>query len=92
MDFGWALASLKRGKRVSRKNWNYDHDAKGMWLVWVKGYPNSPIVSGSPYGDAGLRYATIEAHIDCHTVEGTMQPGWSPSQADMLADDWELVS
>jgi hypothetical protein len=27
-DFGWALAHLKLGKRVSRAGWN----GKGMWL------------------------------------------------------------
>lgn len=29
LDFGWALASLRLGHRVSRKGWN----GKGMWLA-----------------------------------------------------------
>ncbi len=30
--------------------------------------------------------------IGMKTAQGTMQPGWLASQADMLASDWEVVS
>jgi hypothetical protein len=29
--------------------------------------------------------------IGMKTADGVMQPGWLASQADMLADDWEVV-
>jgi hypothetical protein len=38
---------------------------------------------------------TFPNHDPCFvmkTAQGTLQPGWLASQADMLAKDWELVS
>lgn len=29
--------------------------------------------------------------IAMQTVQGTLQPGWLASQADMLSDDWEVA-
>jgi len=33
----------------------------------------------------------INPHIDMFTADGSMQPGWLASQADMLATDWCVV-
>lgn len=93
MDFGQALYALKDGARVMRAGWN----GKGMWLVLVPG-SRVQLTPGTPYdkalgsGGYGQTHVTIDAHIDMLTAKGTMQPGWLASQADMLADDWELVS
>lgn len=85
-DFGWALSQLRAGKLVRRSGWN----GKGMWLVLVNG-SRQEMREGSPYHNAGLLgKVTIGAHIDMYTAQGTMQPGWLASQADLLAEDWEL--
>ncbi len=87
MDIGLAVKYLQQGKKVARKGWN----GKGMWLIADMGTEDVSVTRGSTYGKAGLGVVTIEPHIDMYTAAGTMQPGWLPSQADMFADDWELV-
>ena len=88
MNFGQAIEALKAGKRVSRSGWN----GKGMWLALM---PSTIIPEASvnertkpfvPSGD--LR---VGAYIVMWTADGTWQPGWLASQADMLAEDWEVL-
>mgnify|MGYP000719419308 CR=1 FL=1 len=89
MNFGQALEALKSGKRVTRKGWN----RKGMWLMLVKSSSHETISETSAYGAVGLTCdVTINAHIDIMTATGSMQPGWIPAQADILAEDWEKIS
>jgi hypothetical protein len=88
LNFGLAIEALKMGEKVARKGWN----GKGMWLIQVPASPNIKPVAGTPYSNAGLvEKVTIDSHIDMFTAQGSMQPGWLASQADMLADDWEVV-
>ena len=98
MTFGMAVEALKKGYKVRRSGWNGSYKVRrgvsqeGMWLLLVPGSPDIKPVAGTPYSNAGLiQSISIDAHIDMFTVQGTMQPGWLASQADMLADDWELV-
>ena len=87
--FGEAIELLKLRFKVAREGWN----GKNMWLIYV---PASfvKVKKGIPYGDAGLagKEIRIDAHIDMYTAQGTMQPGWLASQADMLAEDWIIVN
>jgi hypothetical protein len=63
-----------------------------MWLILVNGSPSIKPVAGTPYSNAGIvESVDIGAHIDMFTAQGSMQPGWGPSQPDMLANDWETV-
>lgn len=93
MTFGQAIEALKAGGKVARRGWN----GKGMWLVLVPGTPSAELCAGTPYANA-LNEASCEIlpHIDMWTVnaEGrrAMLPGWLASQADMLAEDWELIA
>jgi hypothetical protein len=95
MDFSDALKMLKTGFKVARTGWN----GQGMWIMMVKG-GNPSFRSGSPYAKALSEYAAtdgiveqigIDPHIDMFTANQTMQPGWLASQADMFANDWEIV-
>lgn len=86
MNFGEALIQLKEGEKVTRRGWN----GKNMWLIHVPGQVDVKVLPDSPYHRAGLRVVSIGGHIDMMTVQGIMQPGWLTSQADMLADDWEI--
>lgn len=89
MSFGAALLFLKQGLKVAREGWN----GKGMWLVLADGTKGETVdmTHGSNYQRAGLESVCIDPHIDMYTAQGTMQPGWLASQADMLAEDWMLV-
>ena len=85
VNFGAAVEELKAGRKVWREGWN----GKDMWLILVPGSPNIRPVAGTPYSNAGIiEEVNIDPHIDMFTAQGTMQPGWLASQADMLADDW----
>lgn len=88
-NFGEALEELKAGRKVWREDWN----GEGMWLILVHGQ-HVPLKESSPYEWAlntetqSQSHVTICSHIDMHTAQGEMQPGWLASQADMLANDW----
>ena len=87
MNFGDAIRALKDGHKVAREGWN----GAGKWLILVNATPNVTFREGSDYYRAGIRLASINPHIDMMTKQGTMQPGWLASQADMLAEDWFVV-
>lgn len=83
MDFGQAIAALKNEKMVARAGWN----SKGMHLYLEDML--SHIVPGGVFAGERREY---EPCICMFTAQGKHQPGWLASQADMLADDWEIVS
>lgn len=78
MTFGDAIEALKAGERVARAGWN----GKGMWIGLTR--PNS--FSVRPWG------YPAQPHICMKTADDLMQPGWLASQADMLAEDWTVVT
>lgn len=78
MSFGHAIHALKAGHRVARAGWN----GKGMWLLFIPycHWETTRFVSeleGLPW--VGLK-----------TADGKFVP-WNASQADMLADDWQII-
>jgi hypothetical protein len=88
MNIGGAVKALKLGDKVQRGGWS----GKGIFLILVPASPNIKPVAGTPYSKAGIQNeVTIDAHIDMYTAQGSMQPGWLASQADLLADDWQIV-
>lgn len=88
MTFGHAIEALKRGAKVARQGWN----GKGMWLLYVPGNFGIRPVAGTPYSNAGLTSdVDINPHLDMHTADGAMQPGWLASQSDILSEDWVIV-
>lgn len=54
-------------------------NGKGMWIVLIP-------------GDIRAGNKIMDPCIGMNTAQGTMQPGWLASQADMLAEDWEVCS
>ena len=88
MDFGLALRRLQEGKKLQRAEW---HD-RGMWVIYVPGTSDIKPVPGTPYSNAGLgKGVCINPHLDLYTARGNMQPGWTPTQEDMFAEDWQEV-
>ena len=74
-DFGEVLNALKNGQKAARMEWN----GKGMYIT---------IISA---GNAMCQGYEMQDCIGMKTADNKMQPGWVPSQADMLAEDWEIV-
>ena len=89
MTFEAALRFLKMDYKIAREGWN----GKGMWVILVRGSEDCsiPMDGDSAYFAAGVPASIIEPHIDMRTVQGTFQPGWLASQADILAEDWCVV-
>lgn len=89
--FGQAIGSLKHGFRVAREGWN----GKGMWL-WLK---EGTTVKSEWCHDLALKEIAeknggeiFAGGVICmKTAQNTIQSGWNPSQADVLAADWVLV-
>lgn len=81
LGFGEALKALKDGKRVAREGWH----GKNMWLVLI--HP----------GNATHTCKETRISFDMQPCIGltkwpNIQPGWTCSQADMLAEDWYVVT
>lgn len=74
-DVGWAVRALKNGHKVTRPGWN----GRGQYLELHRGIEDTD----------GEDFA-LEAFIMIRTVDWTYVP-WTPSQTDMLAEDWKLV-
>jgi len=95
-DFGWALEQLKAGRKVRRSGWN----GKGMWIVLMPGLQLPPFNSQAPgakVNDRTAKHIGVDTPLDSQpyiamwTASQQWQPGWLCSQADMLAEDWEIV-
>ena len=96
MNFSEALLELKKGNKVCRSGWN----GRGMWIVLM---PSLYLPARSTEGDGIKVNERTAKHIGIHspldsqpyiamwTADGEWQPGWLASQADLLAEDWELV-
>jgi len=82
MNFGQALEELKSGKLVQREGWN----GKGMHIYLEQGR-HLPLAAGIEKGTT-RHYDPV---ICMYTAQKTHQPGWLASQADMLANDWQVV-
>jgi hypothetical protein len=82
MNFGDAIAALKQGKMVRRTGWN----GKGMHLYLEEGFSMS--IRDGMYSGAVRSY---EPAICMFTAQQKHQPGWLASQADMLAEDWQVA-
>jgi hypothetical protein len=84
LDFGDVIKGLKRGGRFTRREWD---GSKGLFIFLVQGSSfqvnREPLLSilgeGTAVGYCG--------HIDIMVMEGVVAV-WTPSQLEMLAEDW----
>lgn len=87
LSIGEAVLILRRGGRVRRVGWN----GKGMELFLV-----TPLAKEQgphlllPDGCADLDDAPQDPFVMMKTAARTLVP-WLCSQADLLADDWQIV-
>lgn len=83
MNFGEAIEAAKSGKLIHRAGWN----GKGMH-VYLESMLSVPVRAGAFKGEV----RKYDPFFVMFTAKGTHQAGWLASQADMLAEDWEVVS
>lgn len=83
MNFGEAIELLKKGQMVQRQGWN----GKGMHL-YLEDMLSYTIGEGVFKGER----RTYRPCIVMFTAQQQHQPGWLASQADMLAEDWEVAA
>lgn len=83
MTFGKAIERMKQGERVARQGWN----GKGQYieLATAISYKNAT-------GEiVNCNHDAIGNQAIAFIGTSGVQMGWLASQADMLADDWELA-
>ena len=76
---GWAVKQLHNGSKVARAGWN----GKGQWVVLIHS-------GNAMYTKGGSGYP-MQPCLGLKNTQGNMQPGWVPSQGDLLATDWEIA-
>lgn len=83
MSFGLAIEAMRKGHKVRRRGWNgkNQHIELASAISYVN--PDGTIVNAEhdAIGNKAIAF--------CGT--SGVQMGWLASQADMLADDWEIV-
>ena len=82
-DFGTALSFLKKGKRVCRRGWNGKNQY--IELATAISYKNA---SGEV---VNVEHGAIGNNAIAFVGTSGVQIGWLASQADMLAEDWEIA-
>lgn len=95
MDFGDALRHVKMGKQVARDGWT-----KGVFIYLNEGSvdhtkPDDGHISGIRSdlfhkGDTGT--VTRLPNINLRDKHGSTVTGYSTTQADLLAEDWGIVT
>lgn len=84
MEFSFAIKQVKNGKKITRKGWN----GKSQFITLCT---NFSYLDTSTHTLVNPNHDNIgnEALV-FHGTSGE-QVGWLASQADMLADDWEIL-
>ena len=89
MDFGEALKEMKAGKKLQRKGWN----GKGMFVVYQKGYPAGIPANKNTAEAWGIKEGDLficDPYMQMKNAQGRAVM-WTATNADILADDWQVV-
>ena len=83
MNFGLALEELKKGNKVKRSGWN----GKDQYIELAErvAYINS---KGELINEG---HVNIGNKVIAFIGTSGVQLGWLASQADMLAEDWQVI-
>lgn len=83
MNFGKAIEEMKSGKKVARQGWNGKN--QHIELATNISYKNAD-------GDiVNCEHDAIGNKAIAFVGTSGVQMGWFASQADMLAEDWQIV-
>ena len=83
MSFGLAIEAMKKGKKVARRGWNGKN--QHIELATRISYMTAEGVF------VNVEHEAIGNKVIAFCGTSGVQMGWLASQADMLADDWEVV-
>lgn len=83
MNFGLAIEAMKKGKKCRRAGWNGKN--QHIELATCISY----MTVGGVY--MNVEHEAIGNKAIAFVGTSGVQMGWLASQADMLADDWEIV-
>jgi hypothetical protein len=89
MDFGHALHEVRTGSQIARAGWN----GKDMYVAYQPGYPDGIAINANTAQATGRPQGSVcrfLPYLLFRTAQGDFVP-WLASQADVLADDWEIV-
>lgn len=96
LSFGHAILALRDGKKLKRDGWN----GADAFIVLMPALYLPPFDSqepGAKVNDRTAKHIGTNTPLDSQpyfamkTASGQWQPGWSPSQADVLSDDWRII-
>lgn len=92
LTFGHAIVAAMHGHKIARAGWN----GKNMWVNYSPGYPclkSADIWTEAvrEVADANGGQIAIRPYFNMKTADNAIQPGWVPSQSDMIATDWAIV-
>jgi hypothetical protein len=100
MNFGLALELLKE-KPMQAKLARYGWNGQGQWVCLMGPLILPPFNTQGTDRKVNDRAAGLigpntpldsQPYFAFWTVHGKWQPGWVPSTADILADDWFVVA
>lgn len=84
MNFGSALEAIKMGKKASRMGWNGKNQY--IELATCVSYKNAA-------GEiVNVNHDALGNNAVAFVGTSGVQLGWLASQADMLAEDWNVIS
>lgn len=83
MNFGEAIIAVKNGNKIQRNGWNGKNQYVGLATCISYKNTKGEIVNCNhdAIGNKALAFVGTSG----------VQIGWLASQADMLANDWEIV-
>ena len=84
VDFSVAISAIKDGEKVRRKGWN----GKGMYIYYV--HLPLPFHHDEYESSRGEKVWGSSEFIVMKTADNKLVP-WLASQADLLANDWEVL-
>lgn len=93
-DIGWAIRLIRGGQKVRREGW------RKSFIVFMSGLslpPYNTMGTDRKVNDRTAKFIgedtplNSQPYLAMFTEDGDWQPGWIPSQADLLAEDWELA-
>lgn len=96
MNIGEAVQAMKDGMRCARSGWN----GKNMFVVYMSPLNLPPFSSpdaARKVNDRTAKFIGEDTPLESlgyfamFTAHKKWQPGWLPSQADLLAEDWQVV-
>ena len=85
MKFTEALEHAKQGAKISREGWN----GKGMFVFLVNGDSIKEAIHNA-YGDPTKDGYDVRDFLMMFTAQSDLVP-WVVSQADLLAEDWQVA-